>query len=71
MTRQEIKDTIKNAVQNKIEKITIEGNFGCGHEVFEIAINHIHKVFACKECVPLCVLTDVYQNGYRTLVVNN
>ena len=70
MTRQEIKDTIKNAVQNKIEKISIEGHFGCGYEVFDIEINHVQKVFACKECVPLCVLSDIYQNGYHSMVTS-
>ena len=67
MTRSEIKETIKNAVKNKTEKITLTGNFGCGEEVFEIKINHIHKVFYCKEYFPICVLSDIREVGYKDL----
>lgn len=67
MTRQEIKNTIANAVKNKLEKITITGNFGCGQETFEIKINHVQKVFYCKEYFPICVLSDIRENGYRDL----
>jgi hypothetical protein len=64
MTRAEIKETIKNAVNNKLSKIVITGNFGCGDETFEIKINHIHKAFYCKEYFPICVLCDIREVGY-------
>lgn len=67
MTRAEIKETIHNAVKEKLNKITIEGEFGCGHEVFEIGINHIHKIFYCKEYMPICVLYDIREVGYKDL----
>ena len=67
MTREEIKNTIANAVKNKLEKITITGNFGCGQETFDIKINHVHKVFYCKEYFPICVLNDIRANGYKDL----
>jgi hypothetical protein len=67
MTREQIKNEIANAVKNKLEKITITGNFGCGQETFEIKINHVHKVFYCKEYFPICVLNDIRANGYKDL----
>lgn len=67
MKRAEIKEAIRNAVKNKLDKITINGDFGCGEEVFEIKINHIHKVFYCKEYFPICVLNDIREVGYSDL----
>lgn len=68
MTRAEIKETIRHAIKHKVETIAIQGNFGCGEEVFIININHIHKVFCCKDYFPICVLNDIYENGYNTFV---
>lgn len=67
MKREEIKTAIKNAIKNKVERITINGNFGCGEEVFDIRINHVHKVFYCKDYFPICVLNDIRENGYRDM----
>jgi hypothetical protein len=64
MTRTEIKETIKNAVEKKLDRITICGNFGCGEETFDIGIDHVNKVFFCKEYFPICVLCDIREVGY-------
>ena len=64
MTRAEIKNVIKNAIANKESRITISGDFGSGLETFEMTIDHSLKHFYCDEYFPLCVLSDIRENGY-------
>lgn len=55
---------IENAINNKEETITINGNFGCGDEHFTIMFRHDLKLAFCKNILPLKVTSDLYKFGY-------
>lgn len=57
-------EIIKNAIENKVEKITITGNFGCGEETLHIFFRHDLKLAFCKNALPLKMISDLYKLGY-------